>query len=124
VEAALGGSAWRAALLAGLAEALGFLSEAGCRTAFLDGSFVTAKEQPGDFDVCWAAEGVDPELLDPVFLDFSAGRSAQKQRFGGEFFPANAAADFAATPFLQYFQRDRHTGQPKGILELALEDLR
>jgi hypothetical protein len=123
VEVALGGSAWRAALLAGLREALGLLAGAGCRTAYLDGSFASAKSAPGDFDVCWAATEVDFDLLDPVFLDFSAGRLAQKMRFGGELFPAEAMADSAGTGFLEYFQRDRRTGQPKGILELDLKEL-
>jgi hypothetical protein len=123
VEAALGGSAWRVALLLGLREALGLLSEAGCRTAYLDGSFVTAKKDPGDFDVCWEARGVKPDLLDPVFFDFSANRRAQKERFGGELFPTEATADSAGTGFLDYFQRDRRTDQPKGILELSLKEL-
>ena len=43
---------------------------AGCRRAYVDGSFVTAKEVPGDFDGCWEAEDVDPDALDPVLLDF------------------------------------------------------
>lgn len=78
-------------LLLGLREALGLLADAGCRTAYLDGSFVSAKEVPGDFDVCWDVTGVDPDLLDPVFFDFSASRRAQKMRFGGELFPADGS---------------------------------
>ena len=89
---------------------------------YLNGSFVTAKEEPRDFDVCWEAKGVDPSLLDPVFFDFSANRKGQKMRFGGELFPAEATADLAGTGFLEY-QRDRRTGRPKGILELDLEEL-
>jgi len=122
VEATLGGSTWRAALLVGLRDALGRLAKAGCQTVYLNGSFVTAKEEPRDFDVCWEAKGVDPSLLDPVFFDFSANRKGQKMRFGGELFPAEATADLAGTGFLEY-QRDRRTGRPKGILELDLEEL-
>jgi hypothetical protein len=123
VEATLGGSTWRAALLVGLHEALSLLAMAGCQTVYLDGSFVTAKEAPRDFDVCWEARGVDPGLLDAVFFDFSANRQGQKMRFGGELFPAEAMADLAGTGFLEYFQRDRRTGRPKGILELDLREL-
>ncbi len=57
LEAAFGGSPRRVALLAGLREALASLRRAGCRTAYIDGSFVTAKEEPGDFDACWDAVG-------------------------------------------------------------------
>jgi hypothetical protein len=42
----------RKRLLVGLREALLALQRAGCRTVYIDGSFVTAKETPGDFDGC------------------------------------------------------------------------
>ncbi len=59
-------------LLAGLKAALDVLREASCRRAYLDGSFVTRKEVPNDFDGCWELAGVDFDLLeqlDPVLLD-------------------------------------------------------
>ncbi|MDQ6839290.1 MAG: hypothetical protein M3137_13430 [Actinomycetota bacterium] len=48
----------RRSLLAGLANGLAALIEAGCRRAWLNGSFVTAKEFPADFDACWDTAGV------------------------------------------------------------------
>lgn len=66
---------------------------------------------------------MDPDLLDPVLLDFSDRRAAQKRRFGGELFPAEVAAEPHGTIFLDYFQRDRSTGDPKGIVALDLERL-
>src|SRR5919109_4373198 len=68
----------RLALLAGLKAALDALRVAGCRRVYIDGSFVTAKEAPGDFDGCWEMPGVDPDLLDPVLLTFDNRRAAQK----------------------------------------------
>jgi hypothetical protein len=118
-----GNTAWRCQLLAGLRRALESLRDAGCRRAYVDGSFVTAKEVPGDFDACWEAAGVDAKRLDPALLDFANARAAQKQRFHGELFPAESAADPHGTRFLDYFQRDRLTGEPKGIVALDLEDL-
>jgi hypothetical protein len=41
----------RRQLLDGLAEALALLADAGCTRVWINGSFVTAKEEPGDFDV-------------------------------------------------------------------------
>jgi len=120
VEARFGGSPRRVLLLAGLREALADLRDAGCRTAYVDGSFVTAKKEPGDFDACWTADGVRADALDPVLLDFSEGRRAQKERFGGELFPADIAAEPAGTRFLDYFQRDRETGDLKGIVRIDL----
>ena len=110
----------RRELLDGLLDALRSLNGAGCRTAYLDGSFVTAKELPGDFDACWEIAGVDAGRLDRELLDFSNRRAAQKARYGGELFPAETAAEPAGTTFLDYFQRDRDTGQPKGIIAIEL----
>jgi hypothetical protein len=113
----------RRELLKGLRSALETLRDAGCRRAYLDGSFVTAKDEPGDFDACWEIAGVDVGLLDPVFLTFGNRRAAQKERFGGELFPAEAVADPDGTRFVDYFQRDKLTGERKGIVALDLEDL-
>ena len=113
----------RAELLDGLLGALRSLRAPGCSTAYIDGSFVTAKEHPGDFDACWESTGVDPMRLDSELLDFSDARAAQKARYGGELFPVEASAEPAGTTFLHYFQRDRETGEPKGIVAIALGDL-
>ncbi len=110
----------RRELLDGLLDALRSLKAAGCRVAYLDGSFVTAKELPGDFDACWEVAGVDASRLDRGLLDFSNRRAAQKARYGGELFPAETAAEPAGTTFLDYFQHDRDTGQPKGIIAIDL----
>jgi hypothetical protein len=118
-----GGTAWRRELLAGLQEALESLRNAGCRRVYVDGSFVSANEEPGDFDACWEIAGVDAGLLDPVLLDFSNARAAQKERFRGELFPAEAVASPDGTRYLDYFQRDKLTGERKGIVALDLEDL-
>jgi hypothetical protein len=118
-----GTNARRRELLDGLRRALESLRAARCRRAYIDGSFVTAKEGPGDFDGCWEIAGVDSGLLDPVLLQFSDARAAQKERFGGELFPAEAIADPDGTRFLGYFQRDKLTGEPKGIVALNLEEM-
>ncbi len=68
----------RQRLLIGLREAIDILAAAGCQAVFINGSFVTRKAEPNDFDACWSSVGVDPERLDPVLLDFSDGRKAQK----------------------------------------------
>ena len=93
------------------------LTAAGCTGILLDGSFVGEKEEPGDFDVCWVPAGVDSSKLDPVLLDFSNRREAQKRKYGGESFPLNATAAPGAF-FRDYFQRDRYTGKPKGIIRV------
>jgi hypothetical protein len=123
LEERFGTTPWRRALLAGLSRALGSLRAAGCRRVYVDGSFVTTKDAPGDFDVCWEAAGVDPTKLDPVLLDFSNRRAAQKAAYGGELFPAETAAEPSGTRFLDYFQRDHRTGEAKGIVTIDLAEL-
>jgi hypothetical protein len=113
-----GHTEWRRALLAGLREALLALRAAGCERLYLDGSFVTAKQRPGDFDACWDADGVDFDLLDPVLLTFDRGRATQKAKYGGELFLADAGADPMGTLFLEFFQADRDGIQRELLLSI------
>jgi hypothetical protein len=119
VEARFGGTVRRRALLVGLRAAVEALAAAGCKTVFLDGSFVTSKTEPNDYDACWDVTGVDADQLDPVFLDFSDGRAAQKRRYLGEFFPAQLPEGASGRTFLEFFQRDRNA-YPKGVVALDL----
>jgi len=118
--ALFGVTARRKILLAGLKAALVNLQEAGCTLVYVDGSFVTAKMEPGDFDACWSLNAVVPELLNPVLLDFSEGRAVQKAAFGGELFPAELPEGVSGRTFLEFFQTDKETGRPKGIIALDL----
>lgn len=120
IEARFGQTPHRYQLLKGFLEAIKALQAAGCQEVYLDGSFVTAKIAPNDFDACWSTTGVDPARLDGVFLDFSNRRAKQKARFQGELFPANFAADASGKTFLEFFQLDKQTGNPKGIVGLRL----
>ena len=110
--------------MAGFRAALENLKSAGCRTVYLDGSFVTIKVIPNDYDACWDEDGVDPVLLDPVLLTFDAGRAAQKARYMGELFPASIIANADGLSFLDFFQTDKETGNPKGIIAIDLGGFR
>ena len=109
--------------MTGLRAGLTSLRAAGCLTVYIDGSFVTGKDIPGDFDACWDIAGVDPTLLDPVLLTFADGRAAQKAKYLGEFFPSVADANPEGDAFLDFFQIDKETGEPKGIIALELGGL-
>jgi hypothetical protein len=85
---------------------------------FLDGSYVTDKPFPGDFDACWDPIGVDPTMLDPVLLDFANGRRRQKETFGGELFPSKPGPD-GIMPLVSFFTVDRETGRRKGVVRLV-----
>lgn len=118
-----GTSERRRDMIAGLKLALTSLQAAGCKVAYIDGSFVTAKNDPADFDACWDAKGVDILALDPILLDFSPNRPyLQKAKYLGEFLPAQMRI-FKGGPFvLDFFQLDVHNNA-KGIILLDLTQL-
>jgi hypothetical protein len=124
IEGRLGFNPRRRRLLRGFREACEELRKARCRLVYLDGSFVTRKAHPRDFDACWDVQNVDDEKLDPVFWDFSQGRAAQKQRFLGEFFPAQLPEGATGRAFVNFFQVNKVTGGPKGILAIRLSQRR
>jgi hypothetical protein len=119
-EDRFGASLRRKELLVGLAAALHLLRDAGCPRVFIGGSFVTAKLESGDFDPAWDMVGVDADTLDPIFFDFEDERAAQKQRFGGEFFPAQLVEGATGRSFLEFFQHTRDD-EPVGIVAIELE---
>ena len=111
----------RSRLVTGLLAALQNLAGAGCSLVLLDGSFVTEKELPEDYDGAWDTYGVDPGLLDPVLLDFSNSRAAMKSKYLGELFPATAAAA-PGVLYRDFFLKDRN-GVPKGVVQIDLGSL-
>jgi hypothetical protein len=109
IEARFGWNLRRRQLLDGLAEGLELLAGAGCTRVWLNGSFVTAKDEPGDFDCVWSPTGVDRAALQrtaPELLDVSDHRAGQKARFGGEFLP-NVTEAASGRQFAEFFKSDR-----------------
>jgi hypothetical protein len=121
IAARFAGNTHRERLLSGLLSALQNLAAAGCKAVILDGSFVTTKVLPDDYDGAWEMTGVDPNLLDPVLLDFSNRRAAMKTKYAGELFPAGL---FAAPGVLyrDFFMKDRN-GVAKGVVQIDLGSL-
>jgi len=111
-------------LIRGLRDALICLQWAGCKTVYLDGSFVTAKISPSDFDGCWDPDGVDPALLDPILLKFDNERFAQKVKYRGELFVASLTESTSGLTFLEFFQQDKNSSRAKGIIALNLQGVR
>jgi hypothetical protein len=108
-------------LLGGMHRALTNLRAAGCETAIIDGSFVTDKEEPGDYDLAFNPAGMNGNLVDPVLRRHDDGRKAMKAKYFGEVFPWGAEA--CATTrliYLDFFQRDR-SGIAKGVVLLDVK---
>jgi hypothetical protein len=111
----------RTRLVGGLLAALQNLAGAGCRSVLLDGSFVSQKDLPEDYDGAWDTRGVDPYRLDPVLLDFTNGRAAMKSKYLGELFPASSLAA-PGVLYSDFFMQDRN-GVPKGVVNIDLGSL-
>lgn len=110
----------RQKLLGGIRALIRTLQKAGCRSVYIDGSFVTAKQVPGDYDACWSVEGVDADMIDPVLLTFDNQRAAQKAKYFGDIFPAELPEGLSGRTFLDFFQTDKVTGNRKGIVGIRL----
>ena len=120
VFAVFGWTPHRRALLNGFSRGVVNLANAGCAAIWLDGSFVTSKERPDDFDACWDPTGVELGKVDPILFDMSPGRLSQKAKYGGEFFP-NVVEFGSGRFFVEFFQFDR-AGSPKGIVQIDVEE--
>lgn len=93
-----------------------------CDILYLDGSFVSAKVKPVDYDACWDTSNENREgvLNNVLNTPLNSESEAQKEYFGGEVYPA-----FVKSPrlpkltILEYFQRTKE-GERKGIVMLKL----
>lgn len=114
----------RVQLLKRLYQGLVNLKGANCQTAYLDGTFASNKENPGDVDVCYNPRGTIGAKLDSVFLDFSNLRAAQKAKNGRDFFPSSATASLnPRLSYREFFQKDKYIDEAKGIIALDLRRL-
>lgn len=108
-------------LLEGLKVLLDHLRQAGCSLVYLDGSFVTSKDSPNDYDLCWSIHGVDSKKLDPALLNFDPeNRNTVSKKYRGDIFPAEIPEGISGKLFLNFFQTDKNTGDDKGIIGIML----
>jgi len=95
-----------------------------CRVVYVDGSFVTSKEQPGDIDVCWEDdEEINWDLLDsnyPIFFDMNPPREAQQRRYHADVFPGSFYVGRSGILFKDFFQQHKETGNKKGIIKINI----
>jgi len=99
----------RLRLMRGLQMAMQQLKAAGCRTIYINGSFVTSKSDPGDFDACWDREDVDIDYLRreaPQLLKYY-DRSGQKAKYKGELFASDQPVGNYGKNSFDLFQEDR-----------------
>lgn len=110
----------RIELFKGLKRAINNLRKAGVKRVYIDGSFVTNKQDPGDVDGCWDANpNIKKNILDKVFLDFNDNRKSMKDEYGVDFFPSQTIEGSSGVPFVKFFQTDRDENK-RGVLLVEL----
>lgn len=95
----------RKVLIDGLYQALVALKTAGCRSVYVNGSFITSKAEPRDWDGCWEMEGVNFNVLDPLIVDEEFHHMKRKKKYLGDLFLQ--APRLPGRNFVSFFQRDR-----------------
>ncbi|RUT03207.1 hypothetical protein DSM106972_055150 [Dulcicalothrix desertica PCC 7102] len=108
-------------MITGLELAMKQLQEAGCRTIYINGSFVTSEPDPNDFDACWDTEEVDMDYLRknalPIFTSYNS--QAQKAKYRGELYRSDEPVGDLGLNSFDFFQRDRMQNR-KGIIAIDL----
>lgn len=113
----------RQELLEGMELAIEDLRSIGCKAIFVDGSFITPEELPGDFDLCWEDKGVDilkAYAKCPPLFDVGRKFEKMKKRYRGDVVPASHEADWdRGINYLGFFMEDRE-GREKGIIRIEI----
>ena len=62
-------------MIDGLKLAMTQLKAAGCRTIYINGSFVTREPNPKDFDACYSGSQINEVCRNPVLSSFPGQNS-------------------------------------------------
>lgn len=123
MENKLGFSKKRQKLLAAMKNLISYCRCLQCDILHIDGSFVSNKIAPADYDACWDTTAANRnDVLRVVEQSLlNSDSETQKEDFGGEIYPA-----FDKSPFnhgqtiLEYFQTIKDSDERKGIIKLKL----
>ena len=109
----------RKKLLEGLEKVVVILREIGATHIYIDGSFVTGKLEPEDWDACF--ECPTPQISDLLKKYPLYDRKEQKRLYKGELFLQHPTvkADEYGNCYLDFFQQKKENSAiKKGIIEL------
>lgn len=108
----------RKVLLEGLKKVVDILKATGCSNVYIDGSFISSRLEPNDWDACFECA---PTVIREVYKEFPLlDIKEQKKTYGGELYPASTEADAYRTPYLEFFQQITGTPFKKGIIRIQL----
>lgn len=111
----------RRKLFQALEKVISILRECQCPEVFLDGSFITKKEEPGDYDLCYEPTGI---VATDNLRTFFITRETRKEEYLGDIFVRMPQPPYFVD-YVESWQTDkRQDDVRKGILriDLRLED--
>ena len=102
------------------------LRRGGCRTLYLDGSFITDKHLPSDYDCCFERHEVNNEtkaLIFPTPQDYAYLNWYLQETYKADIFYCDEQYDFdrignRPVTYLDFLQQNR--GTAKGIIAIDL----
>lgn len=113
----------RKVLMQGLFAVIQILKECGCDAIYIDGSFVTDKLEPDDWDACFKGSMEAIYKLDnrdtDLVLDDIRKRDRQKEKYFGELYPPYIIAEKEMC-YLDFFQCIKGSRNKKGIIKIML----
>lgn len=93
------------------------LLHAGCKQFFLDGSFISNKELPNDYDALLGYEGLNVNLLDPIILQ-TPNAGLVKEKYSCDLIPCDVGG-YSGDFWIDRFTIDKETGNRKGIIKIS-----
>lgn len=123
MEEKLGFSRKRRKLLSAMKTLITYCKYLQCDVLYIDGSFVSTKISPADYDACWDTTATDKEpIMNAVEQSsLNSDSESQKEEFGGEIYPAFVKAPLNhGMTILEYFQTIKDGEGKKGIIKLKL----
>jgi hypothetical protein len=110
----------RRQLFEGLLLLISDLKSVHAPAIFVDGSYVSAKTQPNDIDVCWEEGSGTNYEYELAHLPILFNRNQAKAKYKADLFPAYLKETASGKLFIDFFRTDKQTGEEKGILKLEL----
>jgi hypothetical protein len=109
----------RKELLKKLIQFIDQIKTIGCKAIYIDGSYVTNKLIPGDIDICWENTGINLQIAFQK-MPILYNKNAMKLLYGFDVFPANIMEESSGRLFIDFFQKDKLTDLPKGIIKILI----
>jgi len=112
---------WRKKLFDRMLVLINDLRTIGCRTLFVDGSYVTNTRIPHDYDACWDNRSIDTGKFQQYPGLNPQNRAVQKRLYYNGCFPAFIRETRSGMLFIDFSQTDKESKMKKGIVKLEIQ---